>query len=397
MGSVTRVNRPLWSNRHDLLFDIALTLGTMVALYFMLRGLAGQYGYQGMVLQEFNAVFLLIRRRFPLVLGGVTLACDVALLISARTDPALLHSAIGPGDLWITLATLFATYAVMVYVDNRRTSALLVIAFVLVGSRFGVTDLGTVLAGLLILLTIAGIGAYVRTLTDRTEQAIAEQRLLAERARVDERVRLAGEMHDVVTHRLSLMVLQAGALRVSSAEPAVKEAAEELRSLGSQALEELRDLVGVLRTDTGELELSEPDGHCPDLSTVVAESESVGLPVELIEVGNRQSISPVVGRTAYRIVQEALTNVRKHAPGASTKVVVRYAGDRMRLTVTNARATEPVDQDLVATGSGTGLLGLRQRVELVHGTFKAEPLTGGGFEVSAILPAYVPTGDGGAG
>ena len=97
-----------------------------------------------------------------------------------------------------------------------------------------------------------------------------------------------------------------------------------------------------------------------------------------------------MGRTAYRIVQESLTNIRKHAPGASATVLVRYGGDRVRLTIRNTAATRSVDADLSGTGSGSGLLGLRQRVELVGGTLHAGPNGDGGFEVDAILPAYVP-------
>src|SRR5690606_26893097 len=149
-----------------------------------------------------------------------------------------------------------------------------------------------------------------------------------ERARAEERARLASEMHDVVTHRVSLMVLQAGALGVTARDEETRVAAEELRSAGCQALDELRDLVGVLQATPGEAEDSGAVGAggsvaTLDLSHLVAESESVGASVELVEEGDAARMSPVVARTAYRIVQEALTNVRKHAPGADARVRVR--------------------------------------------------------------------------
>jgi signal transduction histidine kinase len=112
--------------------------------------------------------------------------------------------------------------------------------------------------------------------------------------------------------------------------------------------------------------------------------------VELVETGDPLLISPVVGRTAHRIAQEALTNVRKHAPGASVRLHVAYDDDQTRLTVRNTAPTGGPDVHLAASGSGVGLFGLRQRVELVGGTFDAGPLPGGGFHVDATLPAYVP-------
>jgi signal transduction histidine kinase len=214
---------------------------------------------------------------------------------------------------------------------------------------------------------------------------------------VEERVRLAAEMHDVVTHRVSLMVLQAGALGVTATDAATRAAAEDLRAAGCQALEELRDLVGVLRATPEDAveDVAVPraggQAAAPDFGELLTESESVGVSVELDQRGNPALASPVVGRTAYRVVQEALTNVRKHAPGATAKVIMDYQADRVHLPIRNTAPERQVDESLTASGSGTGLLGLRQRVELVSGTLHAGPTEDGGFEVDATLPAYVPT------
>nr|WP_269128777.1 histidine kinase [Nonomuraea sp. K271] len=213
---------------------------------------------------------------------------------------------------------------------------------------------------------------------------------MAEQARGEERVRLAAEIHDVVTHRVSLMVLQAGALQVSATDDRTEEAAEALRTTGCQALAELRDLVGILRDADGDADhATMPQPVLPDLGTLIAESESVGVPVELAERGDRSPLSPVVGRTAHRIVQEALTNVRKHAPGASARVEAHYDREVVRLTVRNTAPTRPADPALAGPGPGTGLLGLRQRVELVNGTLVARPRGDGGFELQATLPTQV--------
>ncbi|TDD34797.1 two-component sensor histidine kinase [Actinomadura sp. KC06] len=231
----------------------------------------------------------------------------------------------------------------------------------------------------------------VQGLTERAERAERERHLLAERARAEERARLAAEMHDVVAHRVTLMVLQAGALRVRAKDDPTREAAEELRGTGCLALEELRDVIGLLRRD----QAAEPPADSgplpdlPDLSALVAESAAVGVPVELAEHGDPPPASPAVGRTAYRVVQEALTNARKHAPGAAVQVDVRYRTDGVTLTVRSAAAAREPDAELAASGSGMGLAGLRERVELIGGTFTAGPHLDG-FRVEASLPAYVP-------
>jgi signal transduction histidine kinase len=262
----------------------------------------------------------------------------------------------------------------------------------------------------------------VQALKERAERAEREQYLLAEQARADERARLAAEMHDVVTHRVSLMVLQAGALSVTAKDEPTRRAAEELRAAGCQALDELRDLVGILHTSSD----GDQAPGAAGLAALAAESTAVGTPAELTEEGDPALASPVVGRTVYRIVREALTNVRKHAPGAHVLVRISYGESQVQLTVTNAPAAArpgsgpgangagpahglgtaangsgpaagvdlaAVGSDLAATGSGLGLASLRQRVEVVHGTLRAGRTPDGGFRVEATLPAYVPTAE----
>ena len=196
-------------------------------------------------------------------------------------------------------------------------------------------------------------------------------------------------MHDVVTHRVSLMVLQAGALGITATDDPTRRAAEELRAAGVQALDELRDLVGILRTAPEADRVPSAFG----LAELVAESTAVGTPAELVEAGDPGLASPVVGRTAYRIVREALTNVRKHAPGAQVTVRVDYGDTQVQLSVRNTRPQLSTGTDLTATGSGLGLASLRQRVELVQGTLHAGWTPDGGFCLDATMPSYVPTAE----
>jgi signal transduction histidine kinase len=284
---------------------------------------------------------------------------------------------------------------------DRRTVLWLAGILTLIAARPWVPSWSTTPFAVLSTTLPAMLGLYgqarrqlLRSLRDRAERAEREQHLLAEQARAEERRRLAGEMHDVVTHRLSLMVLHAGALGVSSREPAVRTASEDIRREGALALDELRELVGVLRngTEAGARTLSPEQPGDPAL--LVEESRSVGVTTALSVDGDPAQVSPTVARTAYRLVQEALTNVRKHAPGASATVELRYHPGGLDIAVGNTAAAGPPDPALAGSGSGAGLAGLRQRVELVGGRFDAGPVAGGGYRVGAILPAYVPTAEG---
>jgi len=347
-------------------------------------------------LQAAACASLAVRRRAPLAVVAILAAYSLALAL--LISPAGLLTPANSGTVWAPFGTVLAAYAPFFYQPNRRLAIAAVAVLSIIVARPwqpSVTVITVAIvrtaAGPLLAMYYDARRRLVAALTERAERAEREQGLLAEQARAEERARLAGEMHDVVTHRVSLMVLQAGALRMTAADEATRQAAEELRAAGCLALDELRDLVGILRTADDE----DPTPSTPGLAALVAESTGVGTPAELAEDGDPALASPVVGRTAYRIVREALTNVRKHAPGARVTVRVSYAESGVRLTVRNTAPPEPAsaraDSALSATGSGLGIAGLRQRVELVHGTLRATGLPDGGFCVEATLPAYVPT------
>jgi signal transduction histidine kinase len=339
---------------------------------------------------------LVMLRRAPILVIGILAAFTLA--ITLMISPAGLLVPAKSGNVWAPYAAVLAAYGPILYRRDRRRAAVIAIAVLaLVTARPWQPSLAVISIG--ILRTVIGplLALYfdarrrlVGALTERAERAERERNLLAEQARAEERARLAGEMHDVVTHRVSLMVLQAGAMQVTATDEKTWQAAEELRAAGCQALEELRDLVGILRTAPEGDEAYSTAG----LAALVAESTAVGTPAELIEEGDPALASPVVGRTAYRIVREALTNVRKHAPGATVMVCVGYDGARVSLSIRNTAAPNgPGAGVLASTGSGLGLVGLQQRVEVVHGTMQAGATSDGGFCLEAELPAYVPTAE----
>ena len=347
-----------------------------------------------LVLQALADASLVARRRAPMLVIAIltvfTLALSLLITPAGALTPAHWE------NVWAPFGTVLAAYGPFYYRKDRRAAFAAVGVMTLVAARiwdpsFSVITIAVArtAVGPLLALYFTARHEMLQALRDRAERAERERDLLAERARAEERARLAGEMHDVVTHQVSLMVLQAGALGITAADEATRQAAEELRATGVQALDELRDLVGILRTT--------PEGdQAPsvlDLAGLVAESTAVGTPAELVQDGDPALASPLVGRTVYRVVREALTNVRKHAPGAHVVVRVSYGESQVRLSIRNTAAAAPPDGGLAATGSGLGLGSLRQRIELVHGTLRASGTPDGGFCLEAAMPSYVPTAE----
>jgi signal transduction histidine kinase len=243
-------------------------------------------------------------------------------------------------------------------------------------------------------------GMYIRarrqlvaSLRDRAKQAEAAQQLLARQARQAERARIAGEMHDVLGHRVSLIALQAGGLQVRPDLPPeqVRETAGLIWSTAREALEELRGIIGVLRDGDGAL-AGVPSGPQPslrDIDPLVEESRRAGMNVKLdMQVEEPDTAPGALGRDTYRIVREALTNVSKHARETAVTVSVSgRAGSGLLVTIRNRlpigqSAEEPPEP---LPGAGLGLVGLAERVSLFGGTFTHGPSPDGDFVVSAEL------------
>ena len=355
-----------------------------------------------LVLQLVADVSVLGLRRFPKTVAVIAMAVGLATVLAA---PGLLSPENPASPLILPRVTSVITIY-LVRLESPRTAFALIGALAVIGSEpwapsWEITPVGllSTIGPPVVVLYLDARKQLLRSLRDRAERAEREKHLLAEQARFEERRRLAAEMHDVLTHGLSLMVLHAGALGVSSADPDVREAAEAIRARGTTALDELRDLVGVLNTTSAEPprwasgRSPRPDGPepLPDPATLVAESAAAGIPVALDVDGERSHLSPTVARTVHRIVQEALTNTRKHAAGAEVRVALRYRRDGAVVRVVNTPPRRTPDEVLAGSGSGLGLSSLRHRVELVGGTLEAGPTPDGGFRVAADLPAYVPT------
>ncbi|GLZ36931.1 histidine kinase [Actinokineospora sp. NBRC 105648] len=205
-----------------------------------------------------------------------------------------------------------------------------------------------------------------------------EKRLYAATVRSAERAKLAREMHDVVSHQVTLIAMQAGAMQVDVRDQATREAAETIRTLSTRTLEELRELVGVLRSGVDD---DEAQPGLEDIPELVHGSD-----VRLAMDGCPSNLPGPVSRAAYRTVQEALTNVRKHAAGARASVRVRASADALVVEISNDR---PRRLSAGFPSGGHGLLGLRERAGLLGGSFDAGPTPEGGFSVRARYPLSV--------
>ncbi|MEV5831720.1 histidine kinase [Spirillospora sp. NPDC052242] len=264
----------------------------------------------------------------------------------------------------------------------------------------------------------------VRAGWERAERLEREQRIIAEQERLRERARIAQDMHDSLGHELALIAVRAGALQVAPGlEERHRQAAAELRAGAAEATEHLREIIGVLREDA-----AAPAGAAPEAPTrpgresipeLVERARASGVPVRLdvdpagdpadeLDGGGVAALlaaEPMVRLAAHRVVQEAITNAAKHAPGAAVTVRLSHraadaadglpdgpAGEVIEVSVVNGPT--PEGAPLLPSGGGRGLTGLSERVRLVGGVLQAGPVPGGGFRVTARLPA-VPQGPGG--
>ncbi|GAA3006617.1 two-component sensor histidine kinase [Streptomyces fulvorobeus] len=258
----------------------------------------------------------------------------------------------------------------------------------------GVSLIASTIIGVLLILLVISWGMVVRsgrqlvlTLRERARRAEAEAGLRAEQAQRLAREAIAREMHDVLAHRLTLLSVHAGALEFRpDAPPAeVARAAGVIRDSAHEALQDLREIIGVLRAPGEGDESDRPQPTLLSLEALVAESRHAGMKVTL---GNRvadpAAAPAALGRTVYRIAQECLTNARKHAPGSEvTLILAGGPGDGLTIEALNPAPVEPFER---VPGSGQGLIGLTERATLAGGHLGHGPEPGGGFGVRAWLP-----------
>lgn len=417
-----------WARRRGLALDAVLAL--VSALECILEGIsfadeaglpAALVGLAGIPV----GATLLLRRRWPVAVVLVSIAitpAEMGLLLGivglytlAASDVprriiVVLSGASFAGTLVVTLARFHRDMPQ----DAYRPGFWATLLFSLVMA------LGLTAPPVLLGLYVGARRRLVESLRERADGLERELSLLADRAeeraewaRNEERTRIAREMHDVVAHRVSLMVVHAAALQavaLKDPEKASRNAAL-VGDMGRQALTELRSMLGVLRTASDATPAApaaeEPERlaavaaaasarvraaedaalagpSLEELGELVEQSRAAGMAVELSLEGEERSYAAPVERTAYRVVQEALTNVHKHAPGAKAVVRVAHREAEVALQIENGPSDGPGPG---LPSGGNGLIGMRERVAALGGVFVSGPTDAGGFRVSAVIPA----------
>jgi signal transduction histidine kinase len=329
----------------------------------------------------FAPVFLRHDRPFAALLLAIAVRSAVpdaqALLLPAL---AVLYT-IAAEDSWMTAAA---------------AGVAVTIAALVAGAAWGsTTDPGGLVA--LVIGTGASsaaavaLGLYfsarrrvIDALRERAERLDRERELLADRAVAEERLRIAQELHDAIAHNVSLMIVQAQGLGATANDEHTTHTTNAIAELGRQAMAEMYRTLKLLRDDQTEAQLA-PQPGLANLDHLLEQSRAAGVAIELIIEGHPRALPQTVDLSAFRIVQEALTNVIKHAAGAPTSVTLAYEERALRLTITDD-GDDAGDRPAQRPAHGHGLIGMRERTSLFGGTLTAEPHSDHGFRVTATLP-----------
>jgi signal transduction histidine kinase len=373
---------PRWSLRIDVLPAAALAVFVSVATYFALKHQPGShraYDVWAAALVLVAAVALAWRRQHPvavlLIVFGVTLG--------------YFAMGYGEGPIWILLIVAYVAAALQGHL--RASAAVAIVAFLIIpwldlllrdGKAPSVPSLVALAAWLILLL---GVAEFARVRRERSAEAARIQEEEELRRASEERLRIARELHDALGHHLSLINVQSGvALHLNEQLPdQARTSLTAIKDASKEALTELRSVLDILRQD-GEPAPRSPTSTLARLDELVKQSSAAGLEVRTETEGRVRPMPFGVDVAAFRIVQEALTNVARHAPGARATVHVSYGVRDLTIQVDDdGRAASPKP---AVTGSGRGIVGMRERVTALGGELRAGPKSGGGFRVWARLP-----------
>jgi len=392
-STVARPSAATW--RNDVLLALGLSALSLVVV---------QAGAQDIGSLEPISVALLLVQTLPLAFRHV--APWPVFVVSAGATVA--HAALATESLNTSLGSLFALYSVADQSDRRRSA----VAAAVLGIGLGAiivakaplpAALGALLQAELAVLVAWTLGTwsrerrtYIGTVEDRAARAERDRQLEAERAVASERQRIARELHDVVSHQVSVIVIQAGAARraLDRRPEDVATAIGAIEVAGRHALTDMRRMLGMLSGPDaagGEASLAPLPG-LDELGGLVEDVSKAGIRVELAIDGGRRPLDPGVEVAAYRIVQEGLTNVLKHASGSEAKVHISFQPDVLRIEIENRGTTRSADLPVRDRG-GHGLIGMRERATMLGGELETGP-TATGFRVVARLPIQtdaVPT------
>jgi signal transduction histidine kinase len=343
----------------------------------------------------------------PLGLAAATplRAWRLQVVVAAAT-PLLVPPGGGAGPPWLptlVFVAMYVTYTVAVRLDLHLvvgvwlvTDATIALGYLLTGA--GADALNQAYVGILFATVLIALGYLTGTRRRLTFELVEgrrrEQEEQARSTLLEERARIARELHDVVAHHMSVIAVRAetAPFRIPDLPEAVKDDMAETSAIAREALTEMRRLLGVLRGADADPERV-PQPGMDRLEGLVAAVQGAGLTVDVRVEGHQRPLPPAVELSAYRILQEALSNALRHAPAAPAAVEVLYEAERLRLRVRNDRPRVP-GANPVPGAAGHGIVGMRERVAMLGGTLSARPTSDGGYLVEAVLPlATTPAED----
>lgn len=345
-----------------------------------------------LVLAALTALPLAVRRRYPLTAFWSVVAAAVAYRLASHGTET------GAVSLFVFVSYLIAAYSAATYNRDRRAMVRSLVAGALLVILFHQVFLPDFAPGYVPFLLLVPLGLAANTLNtwrQRVASLEAEQEAATRRAVQEERARIARELHDVVTHNVSMMTVQAGAARkvMDKAPDMAREALLAVEAGGRAALSELRHVMGLLTMPTEPGADGSGDGPAPvelepqpglgQLDALAGRMRDAGVSVACEVTGTAVPLPAGVDLAAYRVVQEALTNAVKHAMGAAVRIAVRYAPGEVRIEVADTGGTR---SPAAATGGGRGLIGLRERLAVYGGTLEAGRRLSGGYRVEAVIP-----------
>jgi signal transduction histidine kinase len=360
--------------RVDVLLAVVLTLLAEIAI---LRGAdAADHPLGAALTAPLMTVPIAFRRRQPLLVG--TLVPVVGAFESGLS---------GAQSIAYPLSEFMALYALAVWTSDRGfvIGAVVFVTAVLLSALLPDGGLGgSVLFATVVVVVLAIVRNIVHDRERKAELAERERDVAAREAVVEERARIARELHDAIAHNVSMVVMQAGAERrvLEKGGGSPHEVLETIEEVGRGALVEMRRMIGMLRSEHAEPLAPEPG--LADVPTLVTQVREAGLPVELRIDGRPSELPLGIELSAYRIIQEALTNALKHAGDARADVLIRYGTDSLEFEVVDDGAGRPAP----VTSGGHGLVGMKERVALYGGKLDAGRRPGRGFAVRVVLPIH---------
>ncbi|MGI5228796.1 sensor histidine kinase [Actinoallomurus sp. CA-142502] len=380
--------------RRSRAFDAALVLALALIGARYVTIISGVDWTGSVLLVPLASVPLALRRRFPL-----------AVLWTVMTVTPLIRNSSQDIAFYAGAVCIVAAYSAVAHCRHPMptllslpvTAAVQVILF----TNAKLPHFPNGVIAVLVLVPVFAAAYEIRMWRRRVDEGHARLSIM-ERRQVEalnravehERARIARELHDVVTHNVGVMVIQAGAARkiMDTAPHEAREALLAVETGGRAAMTELRHVMGLLTMDTDSPDTEAPADLTPQpglnrLDALIGGVRHAGMPIALTVTGNERPVPPGVELAAYRVVQEALTNTVKHASGATANVVVDYAADHLRVEVTD---TGGRPSTTLSSGRGRGLIGLRERLSLYDGTLDAGPRPSGGYRVKALIPLETP-------